>query len=310
MTPGSLTALALLSDERRSISHEELVLRARQLLRLLISMNARVTPRTAVDGELREEAIFEAVQMFVDAEVIEIQRPGETAQKERRDKNSGDGSFYRIPERKRIELDTSKNIVVHFFVERALVSLAMLMHPGPSLHVSLVHERVRKLSELFKYEFRFRADADFDTIFDETLRTMEAAGEIERDGDQLDTGLGRDGWSGRVWLRTYAAILRNFVEGYRIAARSLSALTKGPLGEKELLKRSLTIGHRMYLSGDIERHEAISKPIVQNAIAAFKDEGYIQIRESKISLTTSFASADAVRAIEGRIAGYLEPTSD
>jgi glycerol-3-phosphate O-acyltransferase len=311
VTPGALTALALLSDERRSISHEELLLRARQLLRVLLAMNARVTPRTAVDGELREDSVDEAVQMFMDGDLIEVQRPGEAASAERRDANpTGDGSFYRIAERKRIELDTSKNIIVHFFVERGLVSIAMLMHPGPDIQQSVVRERVRKLSELFKHEFRFRADASFDTIFEDTLRTMEAAGEIEREGDRLDAGAGRDGWSGRVWLRTYAAILRNFVEGYRVAARGLSALTKGPLTEKDLLKRMLTLGQRMYLSGDIERHEAISKPILQNALTAFKDEGYVQVREGKCSLTSSFASPEAVRAIEGRIAGYLERSKE
>jgi glycerol-3-phosphate O-acyltransferase len=64
------------------------------------------------------------------------------------------------------------------------------------------------------------------------------------------------------------------------------------------------------LAGEIERHEAVSKPILQNALLAFKDEGYVQYRESKFSLTTSFESADAVRTIEGRITGYLELTSD
>jgi glycerol-3-phosphate O-acyltransferase len=111
-------------------------------------------------------------------------------------------------------------------------------------------------------------------------------------------------------LRTYAAIVRNFVEGYRVAARGLTALLRGPLAEKELVKRTIAIGHRMYLAGEIERHEAVSKPILQNALMAFKDEGYVQYRESKFSLTTSFESSDAVRTIEGRITGYLELTSD
>lgn len=312
VTPGSLTAIALLSDERRSISHEELLTRARQLLRFLMASNARITPRTAVDGELRDEAVCDAVKMFLEAEVLEVEHPGEApVENERREDRTGEGAFYRIPERKRIELDTSKNIIIHFFVERALVSMAMLMRPGLNAPEATVRERVRKLSELFKHEFRFRADAPFDVIFEETLQAMKRDGEIDRTVDgQLDAGDGRDGWSGRTWLRTYVSILRSFVEGYRIAARGLTTLLKGPMSEKDVLKKSLALGQRMYLSGEIERYEALSKPILQNALAAFKDEGYVQVRENKLQLTASFSSPEAVRAIEGRIAGYLEVAAD
>jgi glycerol-3-phosphate O-acyltransferase len=312
VTPGSLTALALLSDERRSLSHEELLQRCRHLLRVLTEMKARLTPRTAADGELREQAISEAVQMFVDAELLETHRPGDfPPDRERRSHRAGVGALYRVPERKRIELDVSKNIIVHFFVERALLSIAALMPPGPEIALDTVRERTRELSELFKHEFRLNGNGAFGETFDATLAAMQSRGEIEVYADgRLDLGGGRDGWSGLVWLRTYAAILRNFLEGYRVAARGLSVLLRGPLPEKELLKRALALGHRMYLSGEIERHEAVSKPILQNALLAFKDEGYVQLREGKYSLTASFDSPDAVRAIEGRVAGYLEAAQE
>jgi glycerol-3-phosphate O-acyltransferase len=308
VTPGSLTALALLSDERRSLSHEELLQRCRHLLRVLTDLKARITPRTAADGELRDQAISEAVEMFVEAEMLETHRPGDfPPDRERRSHRAGVGALYRVPERKRIELDVSKNIIVHFFVERALLSIATLMPPGPEIALDTVRERTRELSELFKHEFRLSGNGAFPETFDATLAAMQRAGDLELFADgRLDVGGGRDGWSGLVWLRTYAAILRNFLEGYRVAARGLSVLVRGPLPEKELVKRSLALGHRMYLSGEIERHEAVSKPILQNALLAFKDEGYVQLREGKYSLTTSFDSPDAVRAIEGRVAGYLE----
>jgi glycerol-3-phosphate O-acyltransferase len=312
VTPGPLTALALLSDERRSVSHEELLFRCQRLVKVLTAMDARVTPRVASGGELREEAIQDAVQMFVDAELLETHRPGDyPADQERRMSRPGVGSLYRVPERKRIELDVSKNIIVHFFVERALLSIALLMQPGMNLEVAAARERTRELAELFKHEFRYRGDRDHDTMFSETLNSMQSAGELELFPDgRIDLGGGRDGYSGLVWLRTYAAILRNFVEGYRVAARALSALLRGALAEKDLLKRAIATGHRMYLAGEIERHEAVSKPILQNAWSAFKDEGYIQYREGKYTLTTSFESADAVRAIEARLSGYLDLTSD
>jgi hypothetical protein len=190
VTPGSLAALALLSDERRSVSHEELLFRCRRLLRVLISMDARVTPRTAVNGELREESIQDAVQMFVDAELLETHRPGDfPADQERRMTRTGIGALYRVPERKRIELDVTKNIIVHFFVARSLLSIAALMRNGPDLACDTARERLRELAELFKYEFRLRSDRDYDALFNETLNSMQSAGELELFPDgRLDVG--------------------------------------------------------------------------------------------------------------------------
>jgi glycerol-3-phosphate O-acyltransferase len=308
VTPGALVSLVLLSDERRSISHEELVFRCQRLLRVLRDCQARIAPQIAVDGVLNEEAVTQAAQMFMDAELLETHHPGDfPSDHDRRLSRPGIGSMYRVPERKRIELDVSKNQIVHFFAERALVAIALLMPPGPELDQELAGDRFGKLAELFKHEFRFPPDTDFAALWSELLAAMQRAGELELCPDgRVNVGGGHDGYSGGVWLRTYASIIRNFIEGYRIAARGLTALLRGPLSEKDLLKRTLTIGHRMYLAGEIERHEAISKPIVHNALLAFKDEGYVAQREGKYQLTASFDSADAVPAIEARIASYLE----
>ena len=306
VTPGALTALALLSDRRRSIAHEELVDRCQKLVRLLAAMDARIAPQTAVGSVLRADSVREAVQMFLEAELIESYRPGDsTVPVERREQRCGHGLVYRIPERKRLELDTSKNHIVHFFVERGLMSLSVLYRPGPPVSVESVRERVQSLSQLFKHEFRFRADASFDAIFDETLATMIADGELARaDGDMLVAGAGRDDWPAEVWLQMYASILRNFLEGYRVAARGLSLLLRGPMVEKDLLRRMLVVGERMYLSSDIELRESVSKPIVANALSAFREEGFLRLREGKYALTETFATAEAVAAIEGRLAGF------
>jgi len=307
VTSGALVALVLLSDERRSLSHEELLFRCQRLLRVLSELSARVTPRTQTDGVLNEETLLESTQMFVDAELIEIHHPGDfPAEQDRRLNRPGVGSMYRVPERKRIELDVTKNLIVHFFAERALLSVVLLIARGSELPVSVVKERMVQLAELFKHEFRYALDKDSDALCSETLEAMQRAGEAELTNGRVRVGVGHDGYSGNVWLRTYAAIIRNFIEGYRVAARGLSTLLRSPLTEKDLLKRSLAIGHRMYLAGEIERREAVSKPILQNALLAFKDEGYVQQRDGKYQLTPTFESSDTVQAIEARIAGYLE----
>ena len=114
-------------------------------------------------------------------------------------------------------------------------------------HFRWVRERVQALSKLFKFEFRFRADAPFEAIFENTVQAMADAGEVVREGDTLAAGPGHDGWSGHTWLRTYASILQNFIEGYYVAARALELLEKSPLAEKELTKKALSLRPSLFL---------------------------------------------------------------
>jgi glycerol-3-phosphate O-acyltransferase len=308
VTPGALTALALLSHDKRGILHEELVERASRLLAVLDRLGARISPAIATaSGALHPEAVREAIQMFVDAEMVEAHLPGEPEATRKRKVRAGEGVIYTTMQGKRLTLDTSKNFIVHFFVERALVAIAMLVPPGPPVGVSTVRERVQNLSRLFKHEFRFRADAPFDDIFAETLAAMKKDGVVElTDEGQLAAGPGEGGWSGEQWLHTYAAVLQSFLQGYRVAARGAVPLVKGPMTEKDLVKRALSTGNRMFLAGEIERPEAVCKPVIQNAYLALVDEGYLVREDGKLALAESFRKSAAVGAIEGRIAGYME----
>jgi glycerol-3-phosphate O-acyltransferase len=306
VTPGALAALALLSSRRRSLSHEDLIDRCAKLLAIFQQRRARIAPRTTENGALRAASIEEAIQMFVDASMLEVHTPDVVrSASERRSDRCGVGALYRVPELKRVELDTSKNHIIHFLVERGLVSLAVLHTPADVIDLSTTRKRVLILSKLFKHEFRFRADAAFDRIFEDTVMTMVRTGELKNVRGNLQPGDGHDGWTGRVWLQTYATSLLNFVEGYRVAARALPLLLKGPMSDKDLTRRAIALGNRMFLAGDIQMREAVSKPILQNAFAVYREEGYLeQSADHKLSLSPSFSNPEAVGTIEGRLIGF------
>ena len=312
VTPGALAALALLSSRRRSLSHEDLIDRCAKLLGIFQQRRARIAPRTTENGALRAASIEEAIQMFVDASMLEVHTPDVVrSASERRSDRCGVGALYRVPELKRVELDTSKNHIIHFLVERGLVALAVLHTPTDAIDLSTTRKRVLNLSKLFKHEFRFRTDAAFDRIFEDTVMTMVRTGELKNVRGNLQPGDGHDGWTGRVWLQTYATSLLNFVEGYRVAARALPLLLKGPLSDKDLTRRALALGNRMFLAGDIQMREAVSKPILQNAFAVYREEGYLeQSADHKLSLSPSFANPEAVGTIEGRLIGYCNFSSE
>jgi glycerol-3-phosphate O-acyltransferase len=205
-----------------------------------------------------------------------------------------------------MSLDLAKNVIVHFFVPRAIIATALLASPGPPLGFETVRERVLSLSRLFKYEFTFRADAPFEQIFEEEIATLEDDGEVTRDrGAGLIAPRGDDG---EEQIQLYARLLENFVEGYRVAARGLAALLRGPLTVKEIVRRAMTVGERMFLAGEIARREAVSSPMLENAYSSFIDQGYIARIDGKLALTASFATANAVATIEARIAAMSAAT--
>lgn len=311
VTPGALIALALLTHPRRGMSQGELIEACRRYTAVLRSMNARISKSLVrPSGELREEAIRDAAKLFVEAEIVTAKVPGEGANavvRKRARIYTGPDVIYSVPDDKRLSLDLSKNIIVHYFVPRALIATALLVPTEASSERSVIdratlEDRVRSLSRLFKYEFMFRADRSFEENFEQTLSEMTAAGELTLTESGIAYGPGHDDRDGHEWIRTYASILGPFLEGYRIAARGLVALLRGPMTSKELAKRTIVVGERMFLSGEIHHPEAISRPVLENAHRAFVDQGYLLQQEGKLTLSASFATAETIRAIEGRVA--------
>jgi glycerol-3-phosphate O-acyltransferase len=308
VTPGAIVATALLTCPGRGISHADLVDACRRLTRTLKSFGARFTASLTDSGgdDMRASSVREACELFARAGHVQVRTPGTLGARGSRRPRPGPDAIYVVPDEARLSLDLSKNIVVHFFVSRAMVATALLGSrlegkPVESTPTDALRERVRALSRLFKYEFQFRADASFEQIFDETLGAMERDQELVQRGDDVLI----DGENGHAQVALYAEIVRNFVEGYRVAARGLTLLLKGPATVKDVARRAITTGERMFLAGEIARREAVSQPIIENAYAAFVDQGYVARSEGKIFLPESYATADAVRTIEGRIAGYL-----
>ncbi|MBN9162466.1 MAG: 1-acyl-sn-glycerol-3-phosphate acyltransferase [Myxococcales bacterium] len=332
ITPSALVAAALLTHGRRGIPHADLVLACERLARILCGYQARFTPSLLVSEAraiesrsvdpaaapqsskpiLRHGAIREACELFHRAGHVETHQPGVPVGERHERPRPGPEAVYVVPDVARLSLDISKNLMVHFFVTRATIATSLHAIAPEGITRALLAERVQALSRLFKYEFQFRADATFETIFTETLDAMLADGETETeppgraDDDTALIRLARSG-EGRERALLHVRMIQSFVEGYRVAARACTALLKGPLAPKDLAKRAITVGERMFLAGEIACREAVSRPVIDNALLAFVDQGYLGRSEGKYVLPESYANADAVRVIEGRIANYLAP---
>ncbi len=133
---------------------------------------------------------------------------------------------------------------------------------------------------------------------------MVAVGEIGLVDGSVVFGPGTDGLDGASACRAHATHLETFVEGYRIAARALRILVGGPLTEKELATKALAVGRQMFVGGEIDRREAVSRPMLDGALAAFVDAGYVKKTDEGISLTDAYRDEAKVRDIERGISLY------
>lgn len=306
VTPGALVAAALLTHGQRGIAHADLVAACRSLAETLAREGARFTPSLRDESGFRASAIREALELFARAGHVEAHRPGVPLGDDAGKGRLGHDAVYVVPDDARLSLEIAKNLVVHFFVSRATIATALAARGAePGLRTEDLRETVRALSRLLKYELQFRADAPFEAIFDETLAAMREDGDVTVEDDVV--ALGRR--EGRARALVHARMIVSFVEGYRVAARALTVLLKGPLAPKDLAKRAIAIGERMFLAGEIAHREAVSRPVLDNALIAFVDQGYLLRADGKLALPSSFASAEAVATIEARVAAFTASSS-
>jgi glycerol-3-phosphate O-acyltransferase len=306
VTPGALVATILLCHGRRGITHAALVEHGARLVALVRRLGARTAPSlTHEDGSLRAQAMREAALLYVRGGLARQHVPGDTltAAAQRRARiYAGDDVVYLVPDDKRLLLDIPKNHIVHLFVDRGLVATALLAERSARVSLEVLRARVKELSRLFKYEFIFRADAPFERIFDETVADLASQGVLVVEEGHAAPGPGHGGLDGRGWIAFCASVVRNFVESYRIAARAARTLVPGPVPEKELVARALRIGEQMFLGGEIDRSEAVSGPVIENALAAFVDLGFLSRAGDKLALVER---GDGGEGIEGHVASFL-----
>ncbi len=243
----------------------------------------------ALNGGTSARAIDDAVALFASAKWLQIE-------------GDADETVYVVPDDGRVSIDLSKNVIVHFFVPYGLIASSLLIPPNGPVPVRTLHDRVQHLSRLFKYEFMFRADASYDQIFEETLASLVKEGTLRVASDEVSIAEGDDA---RLRVALYAASIAAFLEAYRITARALASITKGAVTQKDLVKKAIATGKRMFLSGEVARREAIQRPVLENAIASFLDQGILAKSDGKLVLAESFGTIEAVKAVERRIASYL-----
>ena len=289
VTPAALVATALLSHRKRGMTRASLLTACQDLLATLDVMDARIAHQLRIgDGRIREDTIDEALHLFLDARLIIAH-------------DTGPEPIYTIDSERRIALEYYQNTIIHFFVPRALISAGVLVDMDEWVDVARLNDRVQQLSRVFKHEFIYRTDATFDEIFQDALRDMAEDGEVElRDGHvQASEG------AMRHRLERYAVMLQTFFESYLLALRGAEIVLDGPIPKKDWYKRTLALGQQMYLAGEIERRESLSKLKLETALKALQDYQLIELNGDILERGEGVEGVSDLHALEPKLTGFL-----
>src|SRR5690554_4712716 len=290
VTPAALVASALFAHRRRGMRRSDLEAMCVRLLGKLEREGARIaTTISDAPGTVRKEMIDEALELFLDAKLIQRHEAGEE-------------TIYSILDERRLALDYYKNNLIHFFVPSALVSAALRVGGKASTSLETLRARVQELSRVFKFEFMYRVDASFDEIFEEALERLRLDGAIEITGDRVEITTGTEG----AMIAVYAHMLSAYFEAYLLALRATALLLEEPMNRKEWFKRALQLGQRMYLSGEIVHREALSQLKLEPALKTLRDYGLVRFDHGDpISIGESVKGREDIYEYEARLAPYM-----
>ncbi|MCX7823295.1 MAG: 1-acyl-sn-glycerol-3-phosphate acyltransferase [Syntrophobacterales bacterium] len=176
-----------------------------------------------------------------------------------------------IDGKKRHTLEYYKNNTIHFLLPVSFVSLSILAQKTFEPSVNQIIRDYQWLRELFKYEFAYSQDEqegkkEIEKVINFFLRQrMIIPGNNE---DQYH--LTHEGLHG---ARAFASLMYNYLEGYKICFSGIKLVEKkNAILEQDLVKKFLNQADKMLSIGVIERPEAISKVMYENALRFLEEK--------------------------------------
>jgi glycerol-3-phosphate O-acyltransferase len=290
VTPHALVSAALLAQPGRGLSASAIAARVEALRAVAAEDGSPLSAGLAgsptdptLPGPVRE-----AMNGFVTDGLV------------RTDQAKGETMFLPVDER-RVQLAYYKNTLMNLAAPRALVACAVL-RGGEDRSEAAVRARALFLSRLFKFEFIYRVDAPFETIFSETVDRLVGTGLLARDGGALRPASA----AALPTLEFLADLLRDYFQSYLLAALTLEDVAKGgPMDRKAFLRAALETGRLEFLTGRLDAAEAISRTTLENALAYLIDQRVLEERERKVQLGPEVATLEQREALRAGLRAFI-----
>lgn len=260
ITPVALVTFALLDNEDRSLTVGE----GRDILGPLLNyIHKRDLPMTddldlSSHGEMRK-----ALERLISENVVEMY----------------DGGFepvFRIPRQRQHEAAFYRNTVIHFFVNRAIVEVAVLkaMDEGGDAEAITEHtwEHARRLKDLLKFEFFFPSTRDFakDVRYEVSL-AFPGWEDTNLDVETVEQSF-KD-----AKLHVAHRVVAPFLEAYTVLFKQLALLDPKMTVESDVLvKKCMDVAQQLWLQHLLHNPESISKDLFKNGLQLADNLGLLE----------------------------------
>ncbi|MEM8498990.1 MAG: glycerol-3-phosphate 1-O-acyltransferase [Pseudomonadota bacterium] len=168
-----------------------------------------------------------------------------------------------------------RNTVIHFFVNKALIELALLRasDAGENDATDIFWHEIDNLRDLFKFEFFYAPSEEF---------RQEIVNELNLCDPDWNVKLGQGSEHILQMLNTMTpllahATLQSYVEAYSVVADMLTRLSVGEtLEEKACIEQALKFGRQAYLQRRINSEASIGKLLFKNAHQLMQHRGLLE----------------------------------
>ena len=207
-----------------------------------------------------------------------------------------------------------RNSAVHWFVNRAILELAMFKaaHSGERDLVAAGKRETLALRDLLKFEFFFADRAGFR---EELLRESDLFDPEWR--NRIATGEQRLQMIADSPFLIAHTVLPTFLEAYFIVADRLEAQPSGrPLDDKALMDECVAVGRQYVLQQKLRHPECISRELFSNALRLAENRNLVKPGDPSLGARRSafarecqeaVASLEALGALDRRHLGPAQP---
>ena len=293
VTPASLVATAILTHEGRASSSTLIEKKIGDYLDYLRFKQCHLSEPLE---KYLKSAVHEALRYYEHTHLL--QRC-----------DDGKESLYQVKEDQRNLLDYYKNTSIHFFVSIGV--LATLLRSSSSSEVPLrkIEEDFVFLQDLFQYEFTFSRRQSLKNHLQKLLKYFE-----EKSWAKITETHIQISQEARESLKNFSDPLVNFFEGYYTLWRTLQELSpefgKKRWESKELLEVIRQKGQRLFLREKINHPESYNQFILQNAIWAFRDFGFLKEEKEGRKKKTYYTVINEGTAIGSKLMEWLKKETD
>jgi len=261
VTPQALVSTAILLEQKRGITSEQLLKNIEILRSYLEFMGLALTNTLKSDPE---RSIKEVINQFTSQKILEAH-------------NDFDPVYYSISEEKRANLNFQKNSIIHFFLPLSYVSSSLinLFKAGKvTFSIGEVEGKIGFLKDLSSFAFAASGGLLENDIIAKTIEFLHKhrIAELDITGEMITiTTLGAEK------LKIYGLLIKHMIDSYSVALYTCSRLKIGETIErKNLIKEMLKNGEHLFMLGRITYPESTSKPAFEEAIGLFKSKGYLE----------------------------------